>query len=1117
MMRRTLLWISLLSASLVSLPCFGQTFGEITGVVTDSSGGLVVGATVTVTNPETNVTRTATTNTAGNYNFPSLLPGIYSVKAEMQGFQAENRSGIELQVQQVARIDFQLKVGSMAETIEVTGGAPLLNTENATVGTVIENKRIVDLPLNGRNFIQLIALSPNVSANFANSGGQATSRQGGDRSTQEFSVAGMRREFNYYTLDGIANSDVNFNTYLFLPSIDALQEFKVQTGVYSAEFGHEAAQVNVSTKSGTNEYHGALFEFLRNSKLDARPFAFTSQVPPQSPFKWNQYGFTLGGPIQIPKLFNGKNRLFFMSNYEGFKLRNQTQTVYSTASAAMRTGNFSELLPGTVIKDPLNNQPFAGNMIPAQRLDKIAQGLLEFFPAPNIPGTGLLNNYLALDANTTDKDQFSQRIDFVESTKSSWFGRYSWQNEGQVQPALKLNGTSLLIDVKQAMISNTRLFSPTWVNEFRFGYNGFFNSYARELAYKRDIVKELGIPLLSDPVPAAWGIPSISISGFSAFGDQTDGPYVTNDHTFQWIDNISWTHGTHSVKLGGEVRRDRFNQAGNQFPRGSFIIQGQSTNYAFADFMLGYSHQDENSAGLAVTQFRATSQAYYIDDSWKARPNLTIEAGLRYELTPPWADRGDSLVNAYVPYIDITPNVPLSRHPTLIRIGSGGFYDNSPVIFDPSVPVARDGRMGDRLVATDYKNFAPRLGIAWSPSVKWTVRAGAGFFYVQDQGNPRFDMGRTIAGRKRDIATNNELTFEHPFLSSGTNSCHVASPPFICISAPQIFANMYARRTPYVEVYELNIQRQLTTNTVAEFGYLGSQGHQLERLYYLNQPVPGTTSVAARAPYPEFGIIQEVGNVIDSNYNSLSAKLTRRLSNGLTFLAGYTFSKSIDNGSGVRTVGTDGVHPQDNRCLSCERGLSIFDSRHRFVSSVLYELPVGKGRRFLSHGIAGSIVGGWELSSIVTFSSGFPEYISDGIDRSNTAVGNDRPNATGASTSLSNPTTGEWFNVQAFALQPAGTFGNVGRDVVTGPGIATWDFSTLKNFNFTERRYLQFRFEAFNAANHPNWGDPGVSLNANLLGGSGVPIPGTGSFGQITSTRSGIDMRELQFSLKLIF
>src|SRR5712691_383106 len=315
----------------LALPSFCQTFGEITGVVTDPSGAIVASAIVTITNPQTNFTRQASTNNAGNYAIPALLPDVYNVRAEMQGFQTEIRNGVELQVQQVARIDFQLKVGSLTETVEVIVGAPLLNTENATVGTVIENRRIVDLPLNGRNFISLIGLSPNVNANFANSFGGAGSRQGGDRTQQQFSVAGMRREFNYFTLDGVANSDVNFNTYLFLPSIDALQEFKVQTGIYSAEFGHEAAQVNVSTKGGTNEYHGALFEFLRNSKLDARPYGFTSQVPEKNPFKWNQYGFTLGGPVRIPKLFNGKDRLFFMSNFEGFRLRNQTQMVYSTA------------------------------------------------------------------------------------------------------------------------------------------------------------------------------------------------------------------------------------------------------------------------------------------------------------------------------------------------------------------------------------------------------------------------------------------------------------------------------------------------------------------------------------------------------------------------------------------------------------------------------------------------------------------------------------------------------------------------------------------------------------------------------------------------------------------
>jgi hypothetical protein len=423
-----------------------QTFGEITGVVEDSSGAVLPNALVTVTNLGTNFTRSVSTNSAGTYTFPALLPGRYNVRAEIAGFQPEVRTGVELQVQQTARLDFHLSVGSVTEAIEVQGGAPMLATEDATVGTVIENRRIVELPLNGRNFLSLIALSPNVTATYANGGSNAgaPSRQGGDRATQNFSVAGMRREFNYYTLDGVSNTDVNFNTYAFLPSIDALQEFKVQTGVYPAEYGREATQVNVSTKSGTNSYHGTLFEFLRNSALDARPYGFTRTVPVSAPFKWNQYGFTLGGPVQIPKVFDGRNRLFFMSNFEGFRMRRQTQQVFSTAPASMRAGDFSQLLPGIRITDPLNgNQQSSGNIIPASRLSKPGVGLLEFFPAPNIGGAGIVNNYLALQNRSNDKDQFTQRVDYTESSRSNWFGRFSWQSEYQT-------GSGALLEWKDA-------------------------------------------------------------------------------------------------------------------------------------------------------------------------------------------------------------------------------------------------------------------------------------------------------------------------------------------------------------------------------------------------------------------------------------------------------------------------------------------------------------------------------------------------------------------------------------------------------------------------------------------------------------------------------------------
>ena len=370
-------------------PSFAQTFGQITGQVTDASGGILVGASVTVTNTQTNQVREAQTNTSGSYVFPTLLPGVYNIKVDLQGFQSQVRNGVELQVQQTARLDFSMELGSVEVAVEVTGSAPMINATDATVGTVIENKEILELPLNGRNFISLVSSIPNVSSDWAGGGGGgASGRQGGDRSTQNFAVAGQRREYNQYTLDGIVNQDVNFNTYAFLPSIDSLEEFKVQTGVYSAEFGREVAQVNVSTKSGTNQYHGTIFEFVRNDAFDAAPYQFTSVKPQTSPFKWNQYGFTLGGPVQIPGLFNGANKLFFMSNFEGFRLRNQQEVVFSTPSVAMRNGDFSQA--GVTIIDPLTGQPFPGNQIPRNRLDPIAIKLLEWYPEPNIPGAGIV-------------------------------------------------------------------------------------------------------------------------------------------------------------------------------------------------------------------------------------------------------------------------------------------------------------------------------------------------------------------------------------------------------------------------------------------------------------------------------------------------------------------------------------------------------------------------------------------------------------------------------------------------------------------------------------------------------------------------------------------------------
>jgi hypothetical protein len=683
-MRRSLVagWMWLVLCA----PSFAQTLGTITGEVKDSTGAVIPGVVVTVVNKATNATRTTTTNTVGLFDFPALPPGGYSVKSEIEGFKTVTRD-LELQVQATVRVDFAMELGAISEQATVTGVSPLVETTNATVGTVIENRRIVELPLNGRNYLQLVALSPNVSADFAGPG-QSGDRQGGTRSNQQLSVSGQRREFNYYTLDGVDNTDVNFNTYIFQPSVDALEEFKVQTGVYSAEFGREASQVNVVTKSGTNTLHGTVFEFLRNDALDARPYAFTpaQAAAPKAPFNWNQYGYTAGGPVL-------KNRLFFLSNWEGYNDRKQFQTLYSTASKAMRGGDFSELLanlgainPQTgqragIIVDPnqcavvgttRTCQPFPGNVIPASRLDATSRKLLEFFPEPNTGSGGLTNNYLALQDRVIDKYQYTQRMDYVQSSKSAWMGRYSYASENETMPALELNGTKLDTHVHQAAVGNTWTMSSTLVNEFRFGFNYFFNNFGRELANVRDVNKELNIPGLMDPPADAWGIPQIAITGFSTFGDNTEGPYTNRNYAYEFNDTLSWIRGRHSLKMGGSLRHDRYNQTGNQFARGSFAFQNIATGYAMADYMLGYTQQNEAAVALAVTKFRASSQAYYFNDTWRFRSDMTLDYGLRYEYTPPWFDANGTLMNASLPCHDTTPQVAnLACHPTLVRIGSG--------------------------------------------------------------------------------------------------------------------------------------------------------------------------------------------------------------------------------------------------------------------------------------------------------------------------------------------------------------------------------------------------------------------------------------------------------------
>ena len=1127
----------------ISLSLCGQTLGTITGEVRDQTGAAVAAAPITVINTDSNATRTTETTDQGIFNVPGLVPGPYHVRVEMTGFRAMTQK-LQLQVQQTARVDFDLQLGEVTTAVEVSAATAQLTTDNATVGTVIENRRIVDLPLNGRNFLQLVQLSPNVTAGFSAQGNN--DRQGGTRVQQNMAVSGMRGVWNHYTLDGVENTDPNMHTYVVLPSVDMLQEFKVQTGVYPAEFGREASQINVSTKPGVNAYHGTVYEFVRNDKMDAKAYAFTPAQASQgkNAFQWNQYGYTFGGPVILPKLFNGKNKLFFNTNFERFRQRTRTDSYYSVPSAAMRQGDFSELA-GITLWDPAGRStapdgsilavPFSGNKIPMDRLSAQSQVLWNYWPAPNklsesAPGQTPFRNFYNVLRNPTDTDQFHVRVDYNESERSSWFARYSWSDEMSISQAIYQNGSKLLTTAKQYMISNMRTFSPTLVNEFRGGVNTFFNSTSRELAYQTDVISLLKIPGLNTPDPATWGIPRMEgFPGLSGFGDNSSGPFVLNDATFEFNDNVSWTRGRHSFRFGAEIRRDRYNNFGNEFPRGSFDFNGQSTRnpnnltggYSVADFFLGQIQYGEAAVALAFDHFRATTQYYYIDDSWRLTPKLTVSLGLRYEFNPPWVDVSGKAVNTYVPQIlNAQVNVAnASFHPVEVRNGTGDFYDGVAFRY-ANVQVARDGRLGEALTKTYYNDWAPLIGIAWSPTAKWSVRLGSGIFYSQETGNSRFDLSRNLAGRTR---VNNSATFPNVTMGNFLTVGGGSSGGSFTLATPYALGQELNLPTSASIQYLVNVQREITPTTVFEAGYTGSFSRHLQYLMDLNQGVPSTAPTPL-VPFSEFNAIQTIAGDGRGNYNAFSSKLSRRFSAGLTALVSYTWSKSIDDVSAIRGQSSVGAqYPQDSNCVSCEKAVSDFNVPHRFVTSLMYELPFGKGRRWANWSGTGAkfanyVVGGWQIGTIVTIQSGIPFQVTESPRANVNMQLNARVNATGVSPTPANQNAGQWLNPAAFALQPVGQFGNEGRNSLVGPSNQNIDFSAIKSFRIREGHTLNFRFEAFNLPNHPEWSVSPAAGQSSLYGwgSTNATVPGPG-FGKVTSTMNNNVMRQIQLGLKYSF
>ena len=1107
MCHRSMIGVVLLAAFV--LPASAQTpSGEISGTVVDSSGSVLPGVRVTLTNAATNAVRLTQSNESGVYVFPAVPPGTYALKVELEGFSTAEQTNINVQVGSANRFPFTLAIGQLTDVVSVVADTPVIQTQNASIGTVIENRSIVELPLNGRNYLQLASLIPGATTNGPASA-QGQQRMGGQRNSFSLNVAGQRIHFNHYSLDGIENTDLNFNSYMLLPSVDALEEFKVESGIFGAEFGRAVAQINASTKSGTNAFHGSVFEFVRNAKMDAKNF-FDPQDKPIPPFTRNQYGTTVGGPVIASKLF-------FMFNWEGLREKKSLTSNASLPLSAWRTGDFSDLRdasgnlitiydPATRVFDAAGNvlqapTPFPGNRIPANRIHPVAQKLLPYYPLPEQERIG--SNFVNNEARRVDMDQFTYRFDYSQSSIMNWFFRHSQSHELGYDPfAIPNMGSNTDTDVHQLVLGNTRTIGTNKLNDLRVGFGQLKNGHISPRANVENVVQALGINLPTDN-PLYWGVPNIGISSLSGLGEESDAPFINDDKTIQFVDNFSWILGNHSVKFGGEIRRVLYDQIGGVVTRGRFGFDGRYTQQpllpaaqrggaAFADFLLGHFNNSEAQIGAPIADFRSNYYAIYIQDNWRATPNLTIDFGLRWEYDQPFIDTDDKIVN-----IDYTWDN--SYEPVFVRTGTGDPYEgNPPFRLASNIPYVRDGRFGRGAYKPDYNDIAPRLGLAWSVNPKTVVRAGGGIYYVRDIGNAVFDIVRnapfTIRRNEPAESFRPNLSFDQPFARTG-------SPTFI-------LAAEYDVPSSYIAQWSMGFQRELPGAISGEATYFGSAGVHLRRLQTYNNTQPSQLADSNLSrPFPHLGGMQVMNAPSHSKYHALYLKVQKRFSHGISFLSSFSYGKSIDNGSGIRTSVGDPLTPSNDYDLELETGPSAFDFRKRWTTSWIWELPFGQDRRFMNRGgVANFVLGGWQLGGILTLQDGFPFTVTCGPGNIQNGGGQCRPDPTGEDPQLpaGERSRTRWFNTNAYVDRIApGPFryGTVRRNSVYGPGIKSFDMSINKNFAVGSNN-LEFRVEVFNLPNVPIWGQPGSQLR-------------TPNYGVITSTR--MDSRQIQLGLKYVF
>ncbi len=1089
---RSFLLSSLVLLCVLAAAAVAQTTATIVGTVTDTSGGVLAAVNVTASNVNTGLARQAQSNDHGVYVVPSLPVGGYSLAAERSGFKKKVLTGIVLQVNQEARLDLTLEVGAVTETVTITGEAPLMQTENSAVGQVIDNRYNTQIPLNGRDFSQLILLVP--GANTRPGGvslfsGAATGSLGSGISI------GGRDAHNNFMMDGASNNARQFGNIAIKPSIDAIQEFKVQSNLYSAEFGHAAfGQINLVTKSGTNELHGSVFEFWRNDIFDARNF-FLPQV---SKLNRNQFGTAVGGPIW-------RNHTFFFFNYEGNRERRGVEIFRHVPVEPWRNGDFSGV-SGLTLRDPQTGQPFPGNRIPTARFSRTAQAAIPLWPKQNFgDSTRVANNLLVTRPLEITDDQFTIKVDHELTSHDRLSGRYSRAARDEVStPFLPTFEQIIPPRNHVALLSHTHLFSPDLLSEFRATFSRSEFVQRSPNTGKVGFYNQFGInnPLAG---PQFEGAPTLTFTGITltAFGEGDFNTQRDISNEFTYAGGLTWTRGNHTMKGGFTLTRYQQNTPGpvTGLRRGSFNFRGDFTGHAFADFLLGFPFTASRVVGKGVETGRSTWHGYYFHDDWKVTRKLTLNLGLRYEYVSPLADVLDRRSVFYPLSNDFNTRLP------------------GQVILSKSAEAGNllklDGVAARALYVADRNNWAPRFGFAYTVTPKTVVRGGYGIFYTNSQS---FVNNFVINRRQPPFAETQQITS-----STARPEINIADP-FVGATAPLVIGTQNINpqfREGYTQHWNLTVQRELPGGVGLDVGYVANKGTKLNELIFYNVPLPGpSATIQQRRPFPRWGTALSMDSYVTSNYNSLQVKAQKRFSKGLSFLTAYTWAKSIDlsseRGNGDRGGGFDsgGGHPRDLRGYS--RGLSGFDVRHRLVMSYVYELPFGRGRAFLKdlHPVADKIIGGWELSGITQFQGGFPFSVVMAGDQNGDLLP-DRPDLIGRPAINSrNPNCyivdsrnrdSCGTTTTAFADLATGSlrFGSAGRNILIGPGLNNWDLSVAKNNRFGERYNLQFRAEFFNLFNRAGFNQPSRVVN--------VAAP---RFGAITSAGRA---REMQFGLKLEF